>query len=351
MFVGVNLLFVYFSPSLVPNLPEDFIRGISPCYRTLYHSNLSGVNEQTRFELVYGDSFSEGVGDEFLNGDADYGIFRKLDYGSNRVAIIFARSGYGSHGTAVEGERCGRLLRKFTALDFDSNRVDSVSLVFYEGNDLDDHLAEMNRQSSSFRYTRKFLLPFADYAYLKFREWLAADKEQGYASHSNLVAAHPTEALPDFPTANNGVAIPLYPQAAALELTDAELAASLSVLRESMATLKNRHPESELQFLYLPSIASAYEFSGPLPVQSYRGKPFHLGTGAENERRSLHIRAAAQGYAQELGWRFCDTTQAILDYSRQGLAVHGPRDWKHFNKAGYSIVAQRYSECFSPAAL
>jgi hypothetical protein len=41
--------------------------------------------------------------------------------------------------------------------------------------------------------------------------------------------------------------------------------------------------------------------------------------------------------AQDLG--FIDTRQQIKAVSAQKL-IHGPKDWRHFNRAGYEALAQ-----------
>ena len=100
------------------------------------------------------------------------------------------------------------------------------------------------------------------------------------------------------------------------------------------------------QFLYLPSVASSYNFIGDLAVQSYKGNPYFLTNSDANRNQSNQIRSEIKEMVLTLGWQFCDTTEDIVSLTDTGIAAHGPRDWKHFNKAGYTVVKDGYLACF-----
>ena len=86
LLVIINFSLVYFSPSIIkgfsPNkkvtnvISADIVGLLSPCYRTLLHLNRSPKTDASKYEIVFGDSHTEGFGDEFIRGDYDYGIFR-----------------------------------------------------------------------------------------------------------------------------------------------------------------------------------------------------------------------------------------------------------------------------------
>ena len=88
-----------------------------------------------------------------------------------------------------------------------------------------------------------------------------------------------------------------------------------------------------------------YHFDDVIRVQSYKGNAYQQTSGSFNASRSLLIRETIKSHVSNLGWLFCDTTPAILAVSDEGKAVHGPIDWKHFNKKGYIVVAQSFSQC------
>lgn len=346
LFVFVNFAFVYFSPMLVPLLPVDFVRGVSKCYRTLYHTNFSESDYSKSYEIVYGDSFAEGYGDEFIKGDEYYGIFRKLDDVVDREFMIFGRGGYGSMGSLVEAQRCFPLLEKFTLLSIPNSRLERATYVFYEGNDLNNNIEQLGHKSSSFQYNLTFYFPLFHYSYVKFRRivsktvsWSARHKVDNSTMHVE----------PAYPESDSGVKLGLYPQAAAVELTEQEIVISLEVLETSMESITKQYQGLKLQFLYLPSVASSYRISGSFPAQSYKGLRYAMTSGEANIMYSRRIRQEVIDISTRLGWEFCDVTDSIVEKSSQGVALHGPVDWKHFNKEGYSIIKSSYLHCFEAA--
>jgi hypothetical protein len=97
--------------------------------------------------------------------------------------------------------------------------------------------------------------------------------------------------------------------------------------------------------LYLPAVASSYSFDDEIRVQSYSGNVFFSTTADFNLQRHQIILNELRQTTSNIGWFLCDTTPKLLAQTDQGIAVHGPRDWKHFNKIGYDIVANAYEEC------
>jgi hypothetical protein len=336
LLVIINFIFVYYSPQLIKILPTDVTRYTSTCYRTLYHLE---NKESSELNFVFGDSFSEGAGDEFLKNDPEYGIFNKL-LDLNEKVLIFGRGGYGNKSTVVEFERCFPLLSSYTNLSLNSESKYNVTFVFYEGNDLNNNIAELGREYSSIKYKFRFLFPLFDYSYNKgtsLISWLMSSnfKKEKITSRN------------DFPKSSNGISIGVFPQAAAVELTNEQVLKSFDVLQRSLNRIKFSLPNAnDYRFLYIPSVASSYEFKNILRVQSYDGKPFFKTTGEFNLKRSLYIRKNLSEISNKQDWKFCDTTPALLKITNLGFAVHGPIDWKHLNKEGYLKVADVYRRCF-----
>ena len=338
----INFSYVYFSPSLVNVIPQDVIRHTSTCYRTIFHYRSSKLKEWQHNEIIFGDSFSEGSGDEFLNGDSDYGIFNKLE-GVERNLLLFGRAGYGSIRTSLEEKRCMPLLSSYTKFNIERSDATHLTFVFYEGNDLNNNLRELKHASNEFLFSARFLLPIFDYlsAILVRSVWLVKsftliEKEDAFAGVSNR----------DFPTSTSGVRLIGYPQSAAAELSESELHSALGALEETLVAISSRYMNVEKQFLYLPAVASSYQFKDELRVQSYNGKVFYLTSGENNRLRSDILRARVKLISKRSGWDFCDTTDTIVGITSTGNAVHGPRDWKHFNKLGYTAVKNVYQQCF-----
>lgn len=342
----VNFLFVYFSPSIVPSMPIDIVRGISPCYRTLFNTDVSDHSKDTTYEIIYGDSFTEGAGDEFLANKPNYGFLKKLNTEVEPKFLIFGRGGYGSRGTRVEENRCFPLLTRFTTFSPTITNINSATFVFYEGNDLNDNIKERGRLWSKTKYQLSFFLPLFRYIQYKFQN-LDISKPNSSKPHDRSTDLASSTSITRYPITDSGIQLNAYPQAAAVELTEQEYLDSLQILKESLAMISKKYGHKRLQFLYLPSVASSYHFTGPLPVRSYKGNIFYLTDGATNRQSSSRIRQTIRKISTELGWEFCDTTDALIDKSSSGIALHGPQDWSHFNETGYQVVKSVYLNCFS----
>jgi len=340
IFSAINALFVYYSPSIVKLIPSEVLRNISPCYRTLFHKE-NGSLEYVNY--VFGDSFSEGSGDEFLDNDKEYGIFNKLeDTGSTE--LVFGRGGYGNIGTLIEFEHCYPLLSRYTSIDASLTERYHVTFVFYEGNDLNNNLVEEGREFNEVKYKIRFLLPLYEYAYNQIRS-LAA---KIFQKTTNLPESKAVELTGDFPVTSSGIQFEEYPQSAATELSNEDFETSLSILASVLKQIHAQLPAAEnYMLLYLPAVASSYSFENELRVQSYTGKNFFSTTNEFNVQRHETIVNSLRQLTSNIGWFLCDTTPDILAQTGQGIPVHGPRDWKHFNKIGYGIVANAYEVCLN----
>jgi len=340
LFTFVNFLFVYYSPSIIKVLPSSVARSILPCYRTLFHHDRESLNQSN---FIFGDSYSEGSGDEFLESDPAYGIFNKLS-NAKTSELIFGRSGYGNIGTVFEFSQCFPLLSKYTSLPVETIAEYDVTFVFYEGNDLNNNLLEKKQEANHLKYKIRFFLPLFEYVYQESR--LAIVSMIKKIRQPLVSSKNQREAV--FPVTSSGIEIPVYPQSAANELSEKELQESISLLFTSLDSIKETLPLARrYSFIYLPSVASSYNILGPLRVQSYKLGEYFESSKEFNVSRNRYLRKMIGNRVIALGWTFCDVTDKILAVTEEGTALHGPRDWKHFNKLGYEIVAQSYEGCIS----
>ncbi len=363
----VNVILVYFSPSLIYKLGELHIypRKIDKCYRTFLHDDLTDDNKERQKIVVVGDSFAEGGGDEFLMGIDNYGIVRKLDGpNTNSDYIVAGRGGYGNISAYNEAQTCLEILGKWTSWSYDAAAVDKVIFIFYEGNDLYNNIDEWERQefneSLSAKRKRRILFPlFAAIRTLResLMEIITQDNmEERDASQatSTLNIAQIGLRIPQssqlttktvLNTTNSGIEIPRIIQAAATELDQRQLELSLNIVKTAIEKLHTLYPEAAIDFLYLPSGASSYQFD-KIRIRTYRGSPTIVVDGRTNDQRSNLIRSKLSRYCESMDrCTFCDSTLAIRKYTSNGKPVHGPIDWLHFNASGYSVVADAYNAC------
>ena len=236
------------------------------------------------------------------------------------------------------------MLAKYTSLDTSLIERYRVTFVFYEGNDLNNNLLEAGRDVNEFKYKLRFFLPFFEFAYKEIRGLAAST----YRKIKDQILPTASSPYGEFPLTSSGIQIETYPQSAATELSIAEFTKSLFIISSVLEQIHEKLPDAENHMLlYLPAVASSYSFENELRVQSYTGRNFFLTTNDFNRQRHQTIVNHLRQQASNIGWFMCDTTARILAQTEQGVPVHGPRDWKHFNKIGYRIVANTYTECLN----
>jgi hypothetical protein len=134
--------------------------------------------------------------------------------------------------------------------------------------------------------------------------------------------------------------LPSNLQSPALELTRPELERATLVYDRSLAFLRKLLPGTPMLVVYLPSPLSSYRLLGPeVSSQQYvagRATRYPRERVAEYSDAICHlIRAATIGH----GAGFLDLRPAVRAASTHEL-LHGPRDFKHFNRKGMEVLGQ-----------
>lgn len=349
-----NFLLVYFSVDLFSQkyFPRAMINSLDGCYQTFYPS----THDKTLKDWigVVGDSYGAGEGDEFLAGADDYGIFHKLRKVDHQNYLIFARGGFGSINAARELVQCTEFMNR-SSLFGKIEAPRKIVVLFYEGNDLNDNIRHLSTMAASadlgkfvsdeistdFGFRRKFSIYFPLYRMLvdsgralghgfslAAKARAGPDPVAGQAYSGNQVAL-----------AQQAVRVPLNPQSAAVELSDQELLKALEVFYRSVTSLQEHFPAAAIELVYLPSVVTVYNWMDRIKVQSYQASGDTFTSGDENLRRSTQIRQSIELFSKSRGHDFVDSTPALRQLAQQNL-IHGPQDWKHFNRLGYRGLAE-----------
>jgi len=353
----INLVAVYYSPSIISldSFPRDVLTKLDRCYQTLYHTDVS--KNVAKSIVVLGDSFGAGQGTEFLNDEPLYGFVRKVARKSPNTFYVFARGGYGNSSSFNEWLHCSRFLTNYTTVDIPKD-PEIFLLVFYGGNDLNNNIVEPYNKQSDFSFRRKLrlFLPIFDlirkiprYELVRKLPQSVVDKLIrlfGFETNETIIH-HPNEESKPRNYLSNGIPINVYPQSAAVELDYMRKKEALGTLFSVLKAIKEDHKNSSIQILYLPAVATSYSWKEPLRVQTYHtSDKFFETTNINNTRSSKFIRKTIKRFCSENKiCSFCDTSLAINIISDWEL-LHGPKDWKHFNKKGYEIVSEAYQTCF-----
>ncbi len=340
LLVVVNLLMVYFSPSLVPRAGKKITAMIDPCYRSFFHDDVSNFPSADRRILVLGDSHSEGKGHEFETDSPDYGLIKKLDKDGDAY-LVAGRGGYGSVSTYNEAVTCLPLLSTVTSFEFDEEQIDEVLFLFYEGNDLYDDIRESEFISigSELRFSRikRVLMPLR-YLLRGMRMAIFAGSD---ADEDDEVDRTPKQ------ISKTGLEFFEYPQSAAVELTEEEFSRSLDITKDVIDRLPTDFPNAEIRILYLLSQVTTYEFPGDLKVLPVEEPGFFETTQSDNMERSARIRAEIRDHCGVTkNCSFCDATDAMRAAAASGQALYGPIDSHHPNAAGYGVILSSHARCF-----
>jgi GDSL-like Lipase/Acylhydrolase family len=345
------------------DLPEDI--------RVFAQSSKMGVVPRNPVILL-GDSYAHGYGDWLLETDPNRNgpfhsahVIQRL---SGRDVVALGVSGAGSsEGMAHLPAIAYAHTKHAWYLRLPPPHVAVV--YFYEGNDLNDNLTFLERRvknpdatdvveqidRSIADYPSASLVPtdwWRHFPLLRFSERMArrmyvertsdkAAQKPRSDDAANAASADPPNVVE---VAGQAMELPANLQSPAMELTRPELERAVLVYERSLAFLRKLLPDTPVLVVYLPSPLSSYRLLGPeVSIQRYgtdRATRYPKERAAEYSNAiCLLIRAATIGHGAD----FLDLRTAIRVASTHGI-LHGPRDFKHFNRKGMEALGQAVAE-------
>jgi hypothetical protein len=355
---------------LLNRIPLDRQEFLSDGLRTLAQSSKQGVVPRPGFVVLEGDSYATGAGDWFLQTDpgtnAAFQSAHVLHELTGKDVISLGWPGSGSLGGFVVSPRRLEACLGRLAL-FDVPDPGLVLLYFYEGNDLEDNLRDLHSQYEG-RYDARKL---RDPPYFgRFMDELTAVDANSCGMLDNLVFGSLIGLRPrtqhsrgqlalekPVPNVDRGdatanvvliggsrVAVPLHLQSPAMELSDDELDLACYVLEQSVRASRALFPRARFDIVYVPSPLASYVIASErVDVQRYRASGAREYPRSLLHERSDAIAARVASICSMNGLGFIDARPAIRRATERGL-LHGPRDWKHFNRRGYEVLAEAIAE-------
>ena len=144
------------------------------------------------------------------------------------------------------------------------------------------------------------------------------------------------------------VEVPGPLQSPGVELSQGEVELSLHTADLALDMLARAFPGTALCLLRVPSPASVYEFADPeVSVQDLRGE--RLAPAAEIRARADDLGQRALAIAERHRARFVDALPPLREAAR-GELVHGPRDWRHLNRRGQTVLGETAQACLAAPA-
>jgi hypothetical protein len=220
-------------------------------------------------------------------------------------------------------------------------------VYFYEGNDLDENGYVANVAAQGGAVTREKIERYIAQHYAEPRRWRCFTdlaETMFKMAHFVVTNAESFETLRK-PSAHNKVLAGGEVAAPALQKPPVEIAswidAPLTVFDVSLNWLRRTFPAASVTVVYVASPAALYRHADAL-VDVYTRWPL-------NEVRPVpasEIDAASQRTCEQIraltlaqGARFIDV-RPQLRAAASAAPIHGPRDWNHFNDAGYRVLGE-----------
>ena len=312
------------------------------------------------YVALLGDSYAEGQGDGLLAAGGDRAKFvhsaHVLHRLTGRDVVSLGLGGAGSVQAMVR--QPARILNGDCFLYRRLEPPRQILVYFYEGNDLEENGYVAGRVAAEGPVTREAVAAYVSQHYgapPHFRCFTDLGETTFKMAHFLLTNAETFETLRK-PSQHNNVLSGGAPHAApALQKPPAEMDAgardaALMVFDVSLEWLR-RNFSAPVTVVYLPSPAAIYRHA-EASVDVYTRWPL-------NEVQAMpatKIYAASQrtcGQIRELtlarGARFLDTRPALRAAAANAV-IHGPRDWNHFNAAGYRVLGEELARTIDDRA-
>ncbi len=308
---------------------------------------------------LLGDSYAEGQGDGMLDAHGDRAkalhsahVLQRL---TGRDVISLGIGGAGSAQAMVRQPT--RILRSGCFLYPPLDPPRRILLYFYEGNDLDENGYVANVAADGGAVTREKTEQYIARRYgvpLRWRCFTDLAETMFNMAHFVATNAESWETLRK-PSTHNKVLAGGEIATPALQKPPVEIAtwidAPLAVFDLSLGWLRRAFPGAGITMVYIASPAALYRHADAL-VDVYTRWPL-------NEVRPVpvsEIYAASQRTCEQIraltlaqGARFIDVRPQLRAAAALG-PIHGPRDWNHFNEAGYRVLGETLARGIDAAA-
>jgi len=314
--------------------------------------------------LLLGDSYAQGYGDWLLetnpNGNGQFHSGHVIQAQTGRDVVTLGVSGAGS-AEGIAAIPAAAYAQSDQAWYLRLPRPGVAVVYFYEGNDLNNNLSFLEHRVTGMdaaglaeridrslaEYPSTMFVPSGWEQHFPLARFASRMAAQAYAEMTGTAKAPEPEdptitAQADSPNAveiaGKAAELPGHLQSPALELTRDDLERATLVYERSLVFLQKLLPGTPVLVVYLPSPLSSYRLaSAEVSSQQYvPGAATHYPRARVLEYSNAIcelIRTATTTH----GAGFLDLRHAIRAASA-GDFVHGPRDFKHFNRRGMEAL-------------
>ena len=353
LYFVLGSLFLRFAPGLMPGLSSQV-----PMAANLWWQSSAPAPSSNDYLALLGDSYAEGVGDwkaqqvDFTSPSHSADIIYRL---TGRNVLSYGRRGAGSAEGLVRLPALA--LGAGECFFFPSlRRPQEIVYYFYEGNDLEDNIQFINERlglrvgdagvrnasiefldqnwgtpgrKPCLLYFGKSIKSLVKTAKKTIVPWL------GIGIDKTQISPAPNRAQ----ISGEVIDLPASLQGPSLDLDEQSVTVAFEVFEISLMWLRQAFPDIRITVVHLPSVLSTYTLFGPSVTveESDHGSPVHSSVSVVS--RSDEICRRLREITLGSGAGFFDARPAMRELGSQQI-IHGPRDWTHFNRAGYTRLGE-----------
>ncbi len=343
--------FVFFRV-LLPNMPLQLRPHLPDVADVLVQNSKSGFVPHDYIALL-GNSYAEGIGDWLWQTEGNrakpFHSANVIHDLTGRDVVSFGKGGAGSAEGIVErpaGVFSGNSCYLFPSIEPPSQ----MFIYYYEGNDVEDNLFFEYKVQTRYghvdtqtidRYlneqyakgnpwdchlelldTTTRMVKFLYEYYVSGADFFSCTTGENAKYHNRLLVNGQTVQAPAL-------------QGPALGTGDDGIRGAMAVLDRSLNWLQHRFPGVPTTVIYIPSPLSVYHLEGE--EVSHCLKITYRAPADKVDPNSNFISDLVQKSAMSQGLAFLDARPTMRALTATTV-IHGPRDWAHFNEAGYRAL-------------
>ncbi|MGE4290612.1 MAG: hypothetical protein AB7E32_00255 [Desulfovibrio sp.] len=360
--------FVFF-PFLLDRLPQNLFHFMPRELRVLGQTSKAGLLPRPGYLAIAGDSYAQGKGDWFIRNGYDrnskFQATHLLHDALGVDCLTFGRSGASSYdGLVLEPLQ---VYHRLNRIGLKLPQPGVMLLYFYEGNDISDNKNFLDDHMRS----ESFDQPKTPEQYHEMLELLikrhadGAPREPGdgllfgnmilrllrdrvyYPLTRKIVDPDPLRSpgVINRIVLDSGIMpVPDKLQGPPLDAGPQVLKRGLVMFRQAALTIRDQFPNTRMFIVYVPSPLSCYSWDGDLVSAERLQAP---APKQDVTVLSHSLAATLRTFAEQNGFGFVDTLPALSREAAHTL-LHGPRDWDHFNRAGYEAFTEAILNAIGP---
>lgn len=360
--------FVFF-PFLLDRLPPNLYNFMPRELRVLGQTSKAGLLPAPGYLAIAGDSYAQGKGDWFIaNGYDRNSRFQATHLLHDALGVdclTFGRSGASSwDGLVLEPLQ---IYNRLNRLGLKLPQPGAMLLYFYEGNDVYDNKRFLYDHLDSEHVDRpQTPEQYRDFLELLVRKYASGgSREPGdglifgnmilrllrdsvyYPLTRNIVDPDPLRApgkINRIVLDSGIVPVPDKLQGPPVNFSPDMLDSSTIMFQQAALSIRDHFPKTRMFIVYVPSPLSCYSWEGDTVSEERESQPV---SRQEILLVSQALAGSIRDFAARNGFGFVDTRPELREEAAHTL-LHGPRDWDHFNRAGYETFTKAIIDAAGP---